>query len=177
MKLLGRKTDAWGNVIFDIEGLVDHMMRGNEFTDEFQTLPSEEILQFNRLCRELDHPEDQVAIYEEPICTVEEWDKDHQSQWYTPEEFANIDVRDWLLDKCSTVEQIQRVIDEWDLFVEREMEPVLRHLIYLIDHFRKNKIVWGVGRGSSVSSYCLFLIGVHKVDSMRYNLDPREFLK
>ena len=42
---------------------------------------------------------------------------------------------------------------------------------------RKNNIVWGVGRGSSVSSYVLFLMGVHKVDSMKYNLDIKDFLK
>jgi DNA polymerase III alpha subunit len=42
---------------------------------------------------------------------------------------------------------------------------------------RKNKIVWGVGRGSSVASYVLFLIGIHKVNSLKYNLDIKEFLK
>jgi len=42
---------------------------------------------------------------------------------------------------------------------------------------RKNNLVWGVGRGSSVSSYLLYLIGVHKVDSYKYRLDIKEFLK
>jgi DNA polymerase III alpha subunit len=37
--------------------------------------------------------------------------------------------------------------------------------------------VWGVGRGSSVASYVLFLIGVHRIDSMKYNLDYKEFLR
>jgi len=42
---------------------------------------------------------------------------------------------------------------------------------------RKNNIVWGVGRGSSVASYVLFLLGVHKIDSMYYELSVDEFLK
>jgi DNA polymerase III alpha subunit len=42
---------------------------------------------------------------------------------------------------------------------------------------RSNNIVWGVGRGSSVASYVLYLLGVHKVDSIKYGLDIREFLK
>ena len=38
-------------------------------------------------------------------------------------------------------------------------------------------VLWGVGRGSSVASYALFLIGVHKIDSVKYDLDWREFLR
>jgi DNA polymerase III alpha subunit len=42
---------------------------------------------------------------------------------------------------------------------------------------KERNIVWGVGRGSSVASYVLFLIGTHKVDSVKYELDFNEFLK
>jgi len=59
----------------------------------------------------------------------------------------------------------------------RNLFPVLQLLIYIIDTMRKNNLVWGVGRGSSVSSYLLYLIGVHKVDSVKYNLNIKEFLK
>ena len=63
------------------------------------------------------------------------------------------------------------------MFEERQLLPLLQLMIYLIYHFTQNKVVWGVGRGSSVSSYVLFLIGVHKIDSLAYNLDIRDFLK
>jgi DNA polymerase III alpha subunit len=53
----------------------------------------------------------------------------------------------------------------------------LFYLKYLVDTLRENKILWGVGRGSSVASYVLYLIGVHKIDSLKYNLDIAEFLK
>jgi hypothetical protein len=49
--------------------------------------------------------------------------------------------------------------------------------LYALFTMRENKIVWGVGRGSSVASYVLFLIGVHKINSIKYNLDINEFLK
>jgi DNA polymerase III alpha subunit len=42
---------------------------------------------------------------------------------------------------------------------------------------KANNIIWGVGRGSSVASYVLYLLEVHRVDSMYYNLDIREFLR
>ena len=42
---------------------------------------------------------------------------------------------------------------------------------------RKNNIVWGVGRGSSVASFVLFLIGVHKINSLYYDISIDEFLR
>jgi DNA polymerase III alpha subunit len=63
------------------------------------------------------------------------------------------------------------------MFKERNMENVLRFMIFFVDFMRENNIVWGVGRGSSVASYCLFLIGVHKVNSLQHNLNIKEFLK
>jgi len=50
-------------------------------------------------------------------------------------------------------------------------------MIYLVDFMRENEIVWGVGRGSSVASYVLYLIGVHRIDSIKFGLDWREFLR
>jgi DNA polymerase III alpha subunit len=42
---------------------------------------------------------------------------------------------------------------------------------------RKNNILWGVGRGSSVASFVLYLIGIHRINSLFYNLPIEEFLK
>jgi len=70
-----------------------------------------------------------------------------------------------------------RVQEELAAFGERGMYNLLRYMIYLVDFMRENDIVWGVGRGSSVASYVLYLIGVHKIDSLKYNLDWREFLR
>jgi DNA polymerase III alpha subunit len=41
----------------------------------------------------------------------------------------------------------------------------------------KQKIIWGVGRGSSVASYVLYKLGVHRINSLYYNLDATEFLR
>lgn len=176
MQLNGRKTDDFGNVIFSVDGLVQHLMCGGDLGDLCaEGIP--EIEAFNRLCKEFDHPEDQLSIYEKPTISVEDWDTAHQSQWFTPEPYASMDVLDFLLSKCSTVEQVERVELEWKLFEERQMVDVLRFLIYMIANFRERNVVWGVGRGSSVASYCLYLIGVHRIDSLKFDLDPYEFLK
>ena len=177
MDFKGRSTDAWGNVLFDSDGLVDHLMRGSEFTTELQAIASDSVVRYNQLCKALDHPEDQVSIYNEPTVSVEEWDAAHQEQWFIPDEYKILDVLDWLAAKCENEAQLSRVVSEWILFEERDMVPVLRFLIYMVDKFRERGIVWGVGRGSSVASYALYLIGVHKVDSLAFDLDVREFLK
>ena len=44
-------------------------------------------------------------------------------------------------------------------------------------YVRKNKFIWGVGRGSSVSSYILYLIGVHRVNSLKFGFDIKDYLK
>ena len=177
MELNGRQVDEYGNVIFDKEGLIYLLMKGVGLTYDLQAKADPDIARYNELCRELDHPQDQVRTFINPSVSVEEWDKEHQSQWFIPEEFKTLDVLEWLAARCSTEDQIIRVAEEWMLFEEREMIPVLQTLIFLIDDFRKRKVVWGVGRGSSVASYILFLIGVHRVDSIKFDLDVREFLK
>ena len=69
------------------------------------------------------------------------------------------------------------MIEELNAYDERGLIPVLRYMIYLVDTMRENNIVWGVGRGSSVASYVLYLIGIHRINSIQYNLDYKEFLR
>ena len=94
-----------------------------------------------------------------------------------PESYYQINVLQWLLDKCQTDEERMRVQLEYDLFEKKQFIRVLQFLIYFVNTLRANNIVWGVGRGSSVASFCLFLIGVHKINPLLYNLDIKEFLR
>ena len=56
-------------------------------------------------------------------------------------------------------------------------KALFQHGVSFLEHMKENNIIWGVGRGSSVASYVLFLLGVHKIDSLQYNLNWREFLR
>lgn len=118
-----------------------------------------------------------LNFYQEPNCSVEENDKKNQASWLIPKEYKELDIAGWLLDQCQTEEQSLRVIEELELYVQHNMIDVLLCIKYLVDYMREHTIVWGVGRGSSVASYCLYLIGIHKVDSIKYQLDIKEFLK
>jgi DNA polymerase-3 subunit alpha len=109
--------------------------------------------------------------------TVEEFDQRQQNNWHMPEQYKQLDIAKWVLEQCSTDAELQRCGHELLLFQARNLLALLQYLKYLVDTLRTNKIVWGVGRGSSVSSYVLYKIGVHKIDSLYYDLDPAEFLK
>ena len=108
---------------------------------------------------------------------VEKFDQLMQSAWHMPAEYYNMDIAQWLLDQCKTQEELQRVGQELLLYQERDLFVLLKQLKYIVDTWRKHNIVWGVGRGSSVASYVLYLIGVHKINSIYYDLDITEFLR
>ena len=94
-----------------------------------------------------------------------------------PDEYRNMNIIDYLLEKTNNEEQYQRVVEELTLFEERNMFPMLKFLVYMVTELKHNNILWGVGRGSSVASYILYLIGVHRIDSIKYDLDYKEFLR
>ena len=109
--------------------------------------------------------------------SINEFDQANQDIWFMPDEYKNFDIPQWLFDQCTTDQQTERVATELELFVQFNLISVLQYLKYLVDTMRAHDILWGVGRGSSVSSYCLYLMGVHKVDSILFELDITEFLK
>lgn len=109
--------------------------------------------------------------------TIEEFDAKCQNNYFIPPEYANLDIAKFVLDQCQSEAELQRAGAELLLYQERDMFMLLRYLKYLVDTMRANNIVWGVGRGSSVSSFVLFLIGVHKINSLYYDLPIDEFLK
>jgi len=94
-----------------------------------------------------------------------------------PAEYKEFDVEEFCLGRCTSQEQITRVSEELSEYRKRGMIPLLQWIKYFVDNCTNNNIIWGVGRGSSVASFVLFLLGVHQIDSVKYNLDWQEFLR
>ena len=109
--------------------------------------------------------------------SLKDFDQANQRNWFMPRESVHENLMEMLFGMCNTPEQHKRVEAELELFAQHGMIDLLFYLKYLVDTMRENKIIWGVGRGSSVASYVLYLIGVHKIDSIKYDLDIHEFLK
>ena len=119
---------------------------------------------------------DSLSTYVQPNISVKQFDSNLQKGWFMPENYCP-DLIQQIYGMCESDEQKDRVSLELELFIQYGMLDLLYYLKYLVDTMRDNKIVWGVGRGSSVASYVLYLIGVHKIDSLKYKLDIKEFLK
>lgn len=115
-------------------------------------------------------------VFEERLDYPVPADHIDKENWFIPREYKEMDIEGFLVDQCPR-ENLDQLNQELMLWRSHNMIPVLRAMKYIVDILRKNNIVWGVGRGSSVASYVLFLIGVHKIDSIKYKLPIEEFFK
>ena len=168
------KINDHGDVIFSEEDVIDLLYTDPDFN--ISKLYLDNIDKYSESLRELGI--DLPVINTAPKRPKPEiFDRENCDNWHMPEKYYQINVLQWLLDKCQNDEEKMRVQMEYDLFEKKKFIRVLQFLIYFIDTLRANNIVWGVGRGSSVASFCLFLIGVHKINPLLYNLDITEFLR
>ena len=172
------KTDELGIPRFTNKDLVDMIYSGH--VDKCHVVlcdPSDDIEKFNAAMREQYLPE--LTKYIPLDVDQKTFDGALQSEWFMPDEYKNKDIV-WHVHNVKetyTQEERDRIEEELDAFRERGMFPLLRYMVYLVDYMRENNIVWGVGRGSSVASYVLYLIGVHRIDSIQFDLDWTEFLR
>jgi DNA polymerase III alpha subunit len=169
------QIDKLGNVIYQDRDILDLIYQNKtEFLDQILV---EDSVDTNKLAQYSNINIKTVDKIFEDI-SVEEFDAICQQDWFIPDEYKQLDIEAWILAQTPPWDpEATRVQEELDAFRQRNMLPLLCVLKYLVDTLRSNNIVWGVGRGSSVASYVLYLIGVHKIDSIKYNLDWREFLR
>ena len=169
------KYDQYGQTYTTSNELCDLLYKNPEL--DISLFQVEDSLEYNRSVADLHAELDLLDSYHNISQTVEEFDRILQRNWRMPKEYKDLDIAAYVLGLCKEEHELQRVGEELILYQERDLFDLLRYLKYLIDTLRKNNIVWGVGRGSSVASYVLFLIGVHKIDALYYQLDIEEFLK
>lgn len=167
------QVDKYGQHIYTPDELFAHYMRNPDQHPRSVVLTH--AMRFDPLL-ELEHAP-QVTRHRKTDISIQEYDAQCQNNWHMPEQYKTLDIAQYIIDKCTTNDELERVGSELILYQRYELFPLLRYLVYLVDTMRKHNIVWGVGRGSSVASYVLYLIGVHRINSITYDLDIREFLK
>ena len=170
------KTDELGIPRFSNKDLIDMIYSGH--VDKCHVVlcdESDDVDLFNKAAKEQGLSE--LTKYIPLEVTKNDFDGVLQSEWFMPDEYKNMDIYSYLEQRCETHEEINRVDKEFTEYDKRGMMPLLCYMVYLVDFMRENKIVWGVGRGSSVASYILYIIGVHKVNSIQYGLDFNEFMR
>jgi len=169
------RYDQYGQAYTDSNELCNLLYKDPKL--DISRFQVEDSLEYNRSVAELHAELDLLDSYHQITQTIEEFDSTLQKNWHMPQEYKVLDIAKYVLDLCRTDAELQRVGQELLLYQERNLFNLLRYLKYLVDTLRKNNVVWGVGRGSSVASYVLFLIGVHRIDSLYYDLNINEFLK
>lgn len=171
------KTDKFGQMIFGEHDVVNLYLQGHD-PGVLSRLLVDNTIDLETVAHILDNVPafiryDELAQQQ----SVEEWDHRCQANWYMPEEYKRLDIAEHVLSLCNSSAELQRCGQELMMFQERNLFDLLRYLKYLVDTMRENRLIWGVGRGSSVASYVLFKLGVHRIDSLFYELDPAEFLR
>jgi len=172
------KYDKFGNKIFNEQ----------ELTDLIYSMP------LSTLCdiKNLDHTNLDINLFNKYAknfnlsllpntnssnLELHDYDKLNQNNWFLPEEYRNFDIETYLLNRCKTNAETERVNNELYIYKQKDLLMLLKYIYYLISIMKRNQIVWGVGRGSSVASFILYLIGLNKINPLKYNLDFKEFLK
>lgn len=104
--------------------------------------------------------------------------------WVIPDAYKYLNLAEHLIELAERVERddlyerrLQRLAEEIDLFLRLGYHDLLRALIYVVDELKRQHVVWGVGRGSSCSSYLLYLLGLHEVDSVKYEIPISDFIR
>jgi DNA polymerase III alpha subunit len=171
------KLTEYSEVILSEQDIVQALYSGKiTRLDNLNIEDADLVEQFNQARKQNADPFPELKLFEQTVESLEEWDRANQQKWFMPENYFP-NIAEHLYGLCNTREEEERVSLELELFIQHGMFELLVYLKYLVDTMRENNIVWGVGRGSSVASYVLYLLGVHKVDSIKYDLDIHEFLK
>lgn len=178
LKTILQDRSLWfdGDVTLSEDQLIQFLSAGTSPARVFVDKITSTVEQYNRLV-----PLNQQLTVKTSVNT--QWNY----EWILPPEFASIDidrhVRALLVDECSKFGdadakiRVVRTLTELAAFKQANLHGLLRVLNYVINTLTKNNVPWGVGRGSSVASYVLFLMGVHDVDSVLYDLNFNQFMK
>lgn len=160
-----------GSIVIDPSDIYQYL----DIKNVFVTYLNDEIIQYNKHVIDTE----QIKVKE----SLEALD----TSWNIPDIYKQLNIMEYIIDKLSKISdtlsdndllvRYDRIKQEFRLYEQLNLTIVLQTMVYIIDIFKKNNVVWGVGRGSSVSSYILYLLEVHDVDSVDFDLDFNEFLR
>jgi hypothetical protein len=170
--------NKFGQLVFSESDMCDLLMQGHNI-ESLKNVVVEDTVNLEQLAMLIDRP-DSLLTWSSPYnatTSVPEFHLLQQATWHMPDEYKTLDIAAHVLSLCGSEAELQRCGQELLLYQERNLFDLLRYLKYLVDVMSVNSVIWGVGRGSSVASFVLYKLGVHRVDSLYYNLDVTEFLR
>ena len=172
------KQNNFSELVFSDNDICNLLMQGRDI-DSLKHLVVDSTVNLEELVAHIERP-NSLLTWTFPYTqetSVSEFHSAQQSHWHMPEEYKNLDIAEYVLGLCNSEAELQRCGTELMLYQERNLFDLLKYLKYLVDVMQTNQIIWGVGRGSSVASFILYKLGVHRINSLFYNLDVHEFLR
>ena len=184
MKTILNDRILWfdGDITFTADQLTDYILGGGTVSEQIHVDKlSSDIVNFNKY-----NPDTKIDVK----IDMKEFDK----SWNIPEKYKQINIRKYVykqfeheLDKKinngtpfsddEVNSRIDRIEKELELYKNNDMFMILQTIIYIVDTFKQNNVVWGTGRGSSCASYVLYLLELHNVDPVEDEIDVEEFFK
>jgi len=172
------KQNKFSELVFSENDICDLLMQGKDI-NSLKHVVVDTTVDLEELAGYIERP-DSLLTWTFPYnqsTSVPEFHLAQQMNWHMPEEYKQLDIAVHVLSLCESEAELQRCGQELLLYQERDLFNLLRYLKYLVDIMTENKVIWGVGRGSSVASFVLYKLDVHRINSLHYNLDVGEFLR
>jgi DNA polymerase III alpha subunit len=170
------KINMYGQAILSSSNVRELILQGKNI-GHLTVIKDDEVELFEKYQNSLLNNKVAFDDIPEEVLSFDDFHLKAADEWLFPKEYQQIDVHTWLINKCNTQVEVDRINEEYALYEERDLIMLLRLFIFLVDYMRKNKFIWGVGRGSSVSSYILYKIGIHRVDSLKFGFSIKDYLK
>ena len=170
-------VDEFGRCYYSIKDIIELLYARPDFDISQIAIEKTECHKWNQYCEELLEEMKILSDHNTITDNIEDFHKMKLGAWFMPQEYIEFDIEKFVLDQCTSAEETIRANDELMMFSQRNLIIVLKYIKYVVDTMRANHIVWGVGRGSSLASFVLFLIGINKVNPLLHNLDIHEFLR
>ena len=101
------KLDVYGQQIYSENDLCDIIL--SDPTKKLNNVFTEEII---NLDQDIVNDLPKLIKYNDPKLSVTEFDEMNQSNWYLPNEYKEFDIAKWVLDQCSSPEELQRAGSE-----------------------------------------------------------------
>ncbi len=171
------KIDEYGEIHLSEDEIIDAILMGNEISNVHLSDDSA-LTKYEGSVKRIavDH---ELKFY--PSNNYSESPKHvlrrRSTKWTIPPEYMYMDIVGFLLEKCKSPVEVSRVEAELQEFIKRGELNILIVMKYIVDTFRNHGVVWGVGRGSSVSLYCLYLIGINKINPLKYDIAYTDYFK
>lgn len=166
----------YGDIVISRDDAINHILEGSDI-DGIIIDDEDEVAHYNHMKHVIDSTLPTINAPVEYKTSPDNHLKRLSNKWTIPSNYIYMDIVSYLIERCTTDVEKVRVTEELVEFEKRKELDILKVMVYIVDKFRENNIVWGVGRGSSVSCFCLYLIGINKINPLVYDISYTEFFK